>query len=174
MHDLKAKVRTIPDFPKPGIQFRDITTLLADPEGLQGTIDALAARYQTYQIDAIAGIEARGFIIGTALAYRLKKGFLLIRKPGKLPGQTIGIDYELEYGSDRLEIHDDSIARNQQILVVDDLLATGGTMEAACRLVQKAGGIVVECAFVIELSDLKGHEKLSQYSTFSLISFEGE
>ena len=174
MHDLKAKVRTIADFPKPGIQFRDITTLLADPEGLQGTIGALADRYHDYQIDAIAGIEARGFIIGAALADRLKKGFLLIRKPGKLPGRTIGIDYQLEYGSDRLEIHDDSIAKNQRILVVDDLLATGGTMEAACRLIQKAGGVVVECAFVIDLPDLKGHEKLSPYAIFSLISFEGE
>ncbi len=172
--DLKAKIRTISDFPKPGIQFRDITTLLADAEGLQRVIDTLAERYQDYQIDAIAGIEARGFTIGTALAYRLKKGFLLIRKPGKLPGATLGIDYDLEYGSDRVEIHVDSIASNHRILMVDDLLATGGTMAAACRLIEKAGGIVVECAFVIDLPDIGGRQKLSQYPTFSLVSFEGE
>ncbi|MBF0279966.1 MAG: adenine phosphoribosyltransferase [SAR324 cluster bacterium] len=174
MQDLKSKVRTIMDFPKPGIQFRDITTLLADPEGLKGTIDALADRYQNTEIDAVAGIEARGFTIGAALAYRLNTGFLMIRKPGKLPGETIGIDYELEYGSDRVEIHVDSVAKNSRILMIDDLLATGGTMEAACRLIEKAGGNVVECAFVIDLPDLGGNQKLSRYPVFSLINFEGE
>lgn len=174
MEDLKAKIRTIPDFPKPGILFRDITTLFADSEGLQTTLDGLETRYKSYEIDLIAGIEARGYVIGAALADRLQKGFILIRKPGKLPGATIGVDYELEYGTDRLEIHTDAISKNQKVLVVDDLLATGGTMEAACRLVEKAGGCVVECAFVIELPDLKGQAKLSHYATFSMVSFEGE
>ena len=140
MDALKAKVRTIPDFPKAGIQFRDITTLLSDPTGLQVTLDILERRYRDHQIDLVAGIEARGFVIGAALADRLRKGLLLIRKPQKLPGKTIGVDYELEYGKDRLEMHVDSLARGQKVLLVDDLLATGGTMNAACRLVEKAGG----------------------------------
>ncbi len=174
MESLKARVRTIADFPKPGIQFRDITTLLSDATGLRETLDILENRYRDYQIDVIAGIEARGFIIGAALADRLRKGLVLIRKPDKLPAETIGVEYELEYGKDRLEMHVDSIAAQQKVLVVDDLLATGGTMNAACRLVEKAGARVVECVFVIELPDLEGKAQLSRYPVFSLISFSGE
>ena len=174
MEALKAKVRTIPDFPKAGIQFRDITTLLSDPTGLQVTLDILERRYRGLQIDLVAGIEARGFVIGAALADRLRKGLLLIRKPQKLPGKTIGVDYELEYGKDRLEMHVDSLARGRKVLLVDDLLATGGTMNAACRLVEKAGGRVVECSFVIELPDLEGKVRLSGYPVFSVMSFAGK
>ena len=174
MEALKAKVRTIPDFPKAGIQFRDITTLLLDPSGLRMTLDILERRYREHPIDLVAGIEARGFVMGAALADRLRKGLLLIRKPEKLPGPTIGVDYELEYGKDRLEMHVDSVATGQNVLLVDDLLATGGTMEAACRLVEKAGGRVVECCFVIDLPDLEGKARLSGYPVFSLMSFAGE
>lgn len=174
MEAIKSKIRTIPDFPKPGILFRDITTLLADSEGFQETLDVLENRYKSYEFESVAGIEARGYVIGAALADRLKKGFVLIRKPGKLPGETIGVDYELEYGKDRLEVHADSFLSQQKVLVVDDLLATGGTMAAACCLIEKAGGQVVECAFVIDLPDLQGHKKLSQYPQFSIVSFLGE
>ena len=174
MEALKAKVRTIPDFPKPGIQFRDITTLLSDPSGLRMTLDILEKRYQDSKIDLVAGIEARGFIVAAALADRLQKGLVLIRKPDKLPCMTIGVDYDLEYGKDRLEMHVDSITTNQKVLLVDDLLATGGTMKAACSLVEKAGGRVVECCFVIDLPDLKGKAQLSGYSFFSVMSFAGE
>ena len=145
MESLKARVRTIADFPKPGIQFRDITTLLSDATGLRETLDILENRYRDYEIDVIAGIEARGFIIGAALADRLRKGLVLIRKPDKLPAETIGVEYELEYGKDRLEMHVDSIAAKQKVLVVDDLLATGGTMNACWPSCRKAGGRVVEC-----------------------------
>ena len=174
MEAIKSKIRTIPDFPKPGILFRDITTLMADPNGLQSTLDVLENRYQSYEFDVVAGIEARGYVIGAALADRLKKGFILIRKPGKLPAKTIGVDYALEYGKDRVEVHVDAISPHQKILMVDDLLATGGTMAAACQLIEKAGGHVVECAFVIDLPDLQGHKKLAAYPQFSIVSFEGD
>ncbi len=174
MENLKAKVRTILDFPKPGIQFRDITTLLKDAEGFQEMTNVLANRYKEYEIDIIVGVEARGFIIGSVLAFVLKKGFVPIRKPGKLPGETIGIEYELEYGTDRLEMHIDALAPGSRVLVVDDLLATGGTMEAACHLIEKAGSHVVECTFIIDLPDLGGREKLSDYPIYTMMSFEGE
>ncbi|MBF0286809.1 MAG: adenine phosphoribosyltransferase [SAR324 cluster bacterium] len=174
MEHLKAKVRTILDFPKPGIQFRDITTLLSDPEGFQEMTHVLANRYKDYDIDAIVGVEARGFIIGSVLALVLKKGFIPVRKPGKLPGETIGIEYELEYGTDRLEMHIDALPKGSRVLIVDDLLATGGTMQAACHLVEKAGSRVVECTFVIDLPDLGGREKLLDYPIYTMMSFEGE
>lgn len=174
MDHLKEKIRTIPDFPKPGIQFRDITTLLADPEGFKETIEILIDRYKNHDVDFIVGVESRGFIIGAPLATGLGKGFVPVRKPGKLPGETMGIDYELEYGTDRLEIHVGAIPQGSQVLLVDDLLATGGTMEAAGRLVQNAGGTVTECAFVVDLPDLKGRDRLKDYPVFSMISFEGE
>jgi adenine phosphoribosyltransferase len=169
--ELKDKIRAIPDFPKKGILFRDITTLLKDPEALCTTVDILAARYQTTAIDRIAGIESRGFILGAMLAYRLRKGFIPIRKPGKLPAATMAAEYELEYGTDRVEMHVDAVARGDRILLVDDLLATGGTMRAACSLVERAGGEVVECAFLIELAELKGRQRLKDDAVFSMIVY---
>jgi 5'-methylthioadenosine phosphorylase len=173
---VKSKVRTIPDFPKPGIQFRDITTLLGDKEGFQKVIEILENRYKTRKIDIIAGIESRGFLVAGALASRLNLPVALIRKPGKLPSQTIKEEYELEYGKDALEMHKDSIKPMQQVLIIDDLLATGGTMLAACNLIDRLGGSVEECAFIISLPDLKGKEKLEKEgrNVFSIVEFEGE
>jgi 5'-methylthioadenosine phosphorylase len=173
---VKSKIRTIPDFPKPGIQFRDITTLLGDKEGFQKVIEILENRYKTRKIDIIAGIESRGFLVAGALASRLNLPVALIRKPGKLPSQTIKEEYELEYGKDALEMHKDSIKPMQQVLIIDDLLATGGTMLAACNLIDRLGGSVEECAFIINLSDLKGKEKLEKEgrNVFSIVEFEGE
>ncbi|BCM26008.1 adenine phosphoribosyltransferase [Methyloradius palustris] len=169
-------IRTIPHYPKQGIQFRDITTLLKDPIGFRIAIDELAKRYSDQKIEKVAGIEARGFIIGAALAYKLGVGFVPVRKPGKLPAETIGHDYALEYGSDRIEIHTDAISQGERILLVDDLIATGGTAEAAALLIQKLGGEIVECAFVIDLPDLGGTKRLAQngLKSFSLCEFEGE
>jgi len=173
---IKSLIRTIPHYPKQGIQFRDITTLLKDPIGFRIVIDELAKQYSGKQIDKIAGVEARGFIIGSALAYKLGVGFVPIRKQGKLPAETVGHDYELEYGADRVEIHIDAIAKGEQVLLVDDLIATGGTAEAAAALVGKLGAAVVACAFVIDLPDLGGSERLRQqgYQVYSLCEFEGE
>ncbi len=171
---LKNSIRTIPDFPKPGIMFRDITTLLKNRESLKKLIDMLYEKYKDYNIDIVAGIESRGFIIAGMLADRLNTAFVPIRKPGKLPAETISESYELEYGEDRVEIHKDAITKGQKILLIDDLLATGGTALASCRLIEKLEGIVTECCFTIELPDLKGREKLSRYNVFSLIKFEGE
>ena len=173
---IKALIRTIPDFPKPGIQYRDITTLLKDPEGLRLTIEAFVSRYQGQGIQKVAGIEARGFIVGAALAYELGAGFVLVRKQGKLPGPTLGQDYQLESGSDRIELHVDAIAEGERVLVVDDLIATGGTAEAAVKLIQKAGGQVVETAFIVDLPDLGGRRRLEAmgHSVFALVEFEGD
>jgi adenine phosphoribosyltransferase len=169
--DLKEKIRSIPDFPKPGILFRDITTLLKDADAFQEVIEQLAARYAKLPIDIIAGIESRGFIFGAALAARLKKGFIPIRKPGKLPAKTYSAEYSLEYGTDRIEMHADAVQQGSRVLLIDDLLATGGTMQAACRLVEQAGGTVAECAFMIELAFLNGKEKLKGYTVFSMIVY---
>ena len=171
---LKALVRTISDFPKPGIEFRDITTLLLDRAGLAGAVDALAASV-TGPIDLVAGVEARGFAIGGALAVKLGAGLLLIRKDGKLPGTTIAEDYALEYGTDRLAMHVDAVAPGARVLVVDDLIATGGTAMAAVRLVRRAGGIVVGARFIIDLPSLGGRMALEAdgIATFSLMAFEG-
>ncbi|MBL8523637.1 MAG: adenine phosphoribosyltransferase [Betaproteobacteria bacterium] len=173
---IKSLIRTIPDFPKPGIQFRDITTLLADAEGLKLTIDLLADRYRNKGISKVAGIESRGFILGAPLAIALGAGFVPIRKPGKLPGEKIGLDYQLEYGHDRVEIHVDAIARGEKVLLVDDLIATGGTALAAASLIEQVGGALLECAFVIDLPDLGGRERLhaAGYSTYALCEFEGD
>jgi adenine phosphoribosyltransferase len=157
--DLKALVRTISDFPKPGIEFRDITTLLLDPRGLSETVVRLAALHSG-QIDLVAGIEARGFIFGSAVARELGCGLLLIRKDGKLPGATIGEDYALEYGTDRIVLHEDALVPGQRVLLIDDLIATGGTARAAVRLIRKAGGLVTAAAFVIDLPDLGGADAL--------------
>ena len=173
---IKSKIRTVPHYPKQGIQFRDITTLLKDPIGLRVTIDDLARRYAGMKIDKIAGIEARGFILGAPLAYVLGKGFVPIRKKGKLPAETIGHDYELEYGTDRIEIHTDAIEKGEKILLVDDLIATGGTAEAACKLIQKMGGEIVECCFIIDLPDIGGRKRLEKHGhkVFALCEFEGD
>lgn len=173
---IKSRIRTIADFPRAGIMFRDITSLLADPEGFALAIRQLRERYADMHIDCVAGIEARGFIIGAALALELGKGFVPIRKPGKLPGATAGQDYQLEYGSDRLEIHVDAIQAGAQVLLVDDLLATGGTALAACQLIEGLDGRIVECAFVIDLPDLRGRKRLQNagHEVFALCAFEGE
>ncbi|MBF0236944.1 MAG: adenine phosphoribosyltransferase [SAR324 cluster bacterium] len=173
MEHLKNLVRTIPDFPKPGIQFRDITTLLADPEGFRECVGILTGHYENEKIDVVAGIEARGFILGAPLALNLGTGFIPIRKPGKLPGKTIHVSYELEYGSDSLHMHEGSIKPGDRVLVVDDLLATGGTLEASCKLIEQSGGVVVGCACVIELPELGGRKRLSKYPMFTFISFGG-
>ena len=173
---IKSKIRTVPHYPKQGIQFRDITTLLKDPIGLRVTIDDLARRYADMKIDKIAGIEARGFILGAPLAYVLGKGFVPIRKKGKLPAETIGHDYELEYGTDRIEIHTDAIEKGERVLLVDDLIATGGTAEAACKLIEKMGGEIVECCFIIDLPDIGGRKRLEKHGckVFALCEFEGD
>jgi len=174
MEKIKEKIRTIPHFPKKGIMFRDITTLLKDAGGFKETIDAFVKRYQEMPVDLVVGIESRGFIIAGAIAYLLGKGFVPIRKPGKLPGETYRVEYELEYGKDAIEMHKDAIEKGANVLMVDDLLATGGTMKAACEMIEKAGGKVVECAFIVDLPDLKGKEKLKKYKVFNLVEFEGE
>jgi adenine phosphoribosyltransferase len=173
---IKSLIRTIPHYPKPGIMFRDITTLLKDPVGFRLTISELVQRYQDARIDKIAGIESRGFIIGAALACQLGKGFVPIRKQGKLPGATIGHDYELEYGADRIEMHVDAISAGEQVLLVDDLIATGGTAEAAAALIEEAGGEVVETCFVIDLPAVGGRARLEKlgYRVFALCEFDGE
>lgn len=174
--NLKSLIRTIPDYPKPGIQFRDITTLLKDAEGLRQVVKALAERYADARVDKVVGIESRGFIIAAAVAYELGLGFVPVRKQGKLPGTVLGHDYELEYGSDRVEIHSDAIEPGERILLLDDLIATGGTAEAATVLINKLGGEIVACAFIINLIDLGGDARLQKlgYPTYSLCSFEGE
>ncbi|HEY0759902.1 MAG TPA: adenine phosphoribosyltransferase [Acidisarcina sp.] len=169
---LKALVRTVPDFPKPGILFYDITTLLKDKIGFATLIDALAAHYIDKDVDLVLGIEARGFIFGPALAYRLNAGFVPVRKPRKLPAPTARVTYDLEYGSDSLEIHIDAIEPGQRVVLVDDLLATGGTMEATIRLVQQLGGHIAGLAFAIELDFLKGRDKFEEYDTFSLLHYD--
>ncbi len=169
---LKALVRTIPDFPKPGILFYDITTLLKDPKGFASLIDALAQYYIDKEIDLVLGIEARGFIFGPALAYRLNAGFVPVRKPKKLPGPTARVTYDLEYGSDTLEIHLDAIEPGQRVVLVDDLLATGGTMEATIKLVQQLGGEIAGLGFAIELDFLKGRDRFKEYDVFSLLHYD--
>jgi adenine phosphoribosyltransferase len=174
--DLKRLIRTIPDYPKPGILFRDITTLLLDPQGLRGAVDELMLPFVNSSIDLVAGIEARGFILGGAVAHELGKGFVPVRKKGKLPHKTIGQEYQLEYGIDAVEIHADAIARGQRVLLVDDLVATGGTAEAAIELVRRSGGELVAAAFIIDLPDLGGSAKLRKrgVSVHTLVSFEGQ
>ncbi len=174
--DIQSLIRTIPDYPKPGIQFRDITTLLKDAAGFKATIDALLARYQGRQITKVVGTEARGFIFGAPLAYALGVGFVPIRKKGKLPGKTTAHEYALEYGNDRIEMHDDAIDASDQVLVVDDLLATGGTAAATVMLVRGMGGHVIECAFVIDLPDLGGRAKLEKMglTVHTLCTFDGD
>lgn len=165
-------IRNIPDFPIPGVQFKDITTLLRNGDAFRSVIDELAARYADRKIDAVVGVESRGFIFSAPLAYRLGVGLVLVRKPGKLPAATYQISYDLEYGSNVLEIHRDALEPGARVLIVDDLLATGGTIEATCKLVEMAGAVVEEVAFVVELSFLQGRERLEGNApVFSLITY---
>lgn len=174
--DLKSLIRTINDYPKPGIEFRDITTLIADPDGLRGAVTSLLQPYKESGIDFVVGVEARGFVFGTAVALQAGCGFIPVRKPGKLPGKTIGENYELEYGTDRLEIHADAIKPGDRVLLVDDLIATGGTAEAAVKLIRQAGGEVVAATFVIDLPGLGGTRRLRALGTevHTLMEFEGD
>ena len=173
--DIKALIRTVPDFPRPGVQFRDITTLLKDAKSFRAVVERFGNAYREQRIDKIAGIESRGFIIGAALAFALGIGFVPIRKRGKLPAENFGQDYALEYGNDRLEMHTDGIQRGERVLVVDDLIATGGTAKAALRLIDMAGGVVVGCAFVIDLPELGGRKRLEARGIpmLALCAFEG-
>jgi adenine phosphoribosyltransferase len=174
--EIKSRIRTIPDYPKPGIMFRDITTLLNDPFGFRKVVDELVQPYAGTRIDKVAGVEARGFILGGAVAHQLCVGFVPVRKQGKLPWETIGEDYQLEYGSDRVEIHKDAIEEGTQVLLVDDLIATGGTAEATIRLIRQAGGQVAGCSFVIDLPDLGGRKRIENLGVevLTLCDFEGE
>ena len=169
---IKNKIRTIPDFPKKGIMFRDITTLLADSEGMKKVMEIFYNRYKNKKIDIVAGIESRGFIIGGILADKLGVGFVPIRKKGKLPYETISEEYSLEYGTDKVEIHKDAVKPGQNVLIIDDLIATGGTAAASANLIEKLGGRVEEIAFVIELPSLNGREKLKKWNVFSIVGFE--
>ena len=175
MTDLRELIRTIPDYPKPGIMFRDITTLLGHAEGFRETIHAFTARYADRAIDKVAGIEARGFILGGAIAHHLGAGFVPIRKRGKLPWQTVGSDYELEYGSDRVEMHRDAIHPGERVLLVDDLIATGGTAAASIDLITQVRGQLLEACFVIDLPELGGRKRIEQlgHTVFTLVAFEG-
>ncbi len=170
---VESKVRDIVDFPKKGIIFRDITTAVKDAKALQFMVDFLVQQYEDKKIDYVAGIESRGFIFGAPLAYKLNAGFILIRKPGKLPADTISQEYELEYGTDKIEMHADAVEPGKNVLVIDDLLATGGTVDAACKLLKKAGANVVGAGFIIELSDLGGRKKLEGIDVTSMIQYKG-
>jgi adenine phosphoribosyltransferase len=169
--DLKALIRDIPDFPKPGIIFRDITTLLRDPEGLRYTIDSLAEKCVDLSVDYVIGMESRGFIFGTPLACKLGAGFIPVRKPGKLPAAVHSVEYELEYGMDCLEVHQDALHPSSQVLIVDDLIATGGTAAATAKLVERAGCELTGFAFVIELAALEGRKKLPDVPVFTLVEY---
>jgi adenine phosphoribosyltransferase len=171
LNSLKRRIREVPDFPKPGILFRDITPLLADPAALALSIELIANRYRGHNIDLVIGAESRGFIFGTAVACAISAGFVPVRKPGKLPSTKVACDYDLEYGKDALEMHDDAIVRGQRVILIDDLLATGGTLKACAEMVEKLGGEIVGITVLIELLGLKGREKLSPYPVHSVIQY---
>ncbi|MBI1210785.1 MAG: adenine phosphoribosyltransferase [Alphaproteobacteria bacterium] len=173
--DIKSVIRTIPDYPKPGIMFRDVTTLLGNARAFRTTVDLLVQPYAGTRIDKVAGIEARGFILAGAVAHQLSVGFVPVRKKGKLPWKTIGQSYDLEYGTDTVEIHADAVGKGENVLIVDDLIATGGTAEAAIKLVEKAGGNVVGCSFIIDLPELGGRARLEKLGkkVLTLVHFEG-
>lgn len=173
MKNIEEYVRNIPDFPEKGIIFRDITTVLGDAEGFQLAIDSYQEILKDVEFDVVAGLESRGFMFGTPVAYNMKKAFVPIRKKGKLPCETIGEEYSLEYGTAEIEIHVDAIQKGQKVVIIDDLIATGGTVEAAIKLVERLGGEVVACVFLIELEGLNGREKLTGYRVDSIISYEG-
>ena len=172
--ELKDIIRDVKDFPKPGIVFKDITPLLANPQLFAYAVDRLAAFTRQNESDVVLAAEARGYLFGAAVAYKLGLPLVIVRKPGKLPHKTVSHTYELEYGTDTLEIHEDAIRKGQRVMLVDDLLATGGTIEACAKLVEKSGGVVAGCAFVIELSFLKGRQKIEEYEVFSIIDYESE
>lgn len=172
--NLAEKIRTVPNWPIEGVMFRDITTLLQEPDVFRASVDRFYDRYKDMTIDKIVGIDARGFIHGAVLAYKLNVGFIPVRKKGKLPYNCISAEYSLEYGTDTVEMHEDGIKKGEKVLIVDDLIATGGTVSAAVQLVEALGGEVVECAFIVELPDLKGREKISKYNIFALTEFEGD
>ena len=174
MSDVEKYIKSIPDFPQPGIIFRDVTSVIEDPKGLQIAIDDMSAMLDGVDYDVIAGAESRGFIFGAPIAYKNGKGFVLVRKKGKLPRETVDMSYDLEYGGATIEMHKDSIKPGQKVVLVDDLIATGGTIEAAAKLVEKLGGVVVKMIFLIELTDLKGRERLSKYDIDSLVKCDGE
>lgn len=171
VEELKNSIRSIPDFPKKGILFRDITTLLKDAQKFKQAVEVIATKYKEKRIDKVAAVEARGFILGGAIAYKLDAGFIPIRKKGKLPSQVYKVSYQLEYGEDSLEIHRDAIKPEDKVLIVDDLLATGGTAKAACQLIENSGAEIIGIEFLIELTDLKGIEKLKGYPINSIIKF---
>lgn len=173
--DIKSVIRTIPDYPKPGIMFRDVTTLFGNARAFRTTVDQLVQPYAGTRIDKVVGIEARGFILAGAVAHQLSVGFVPVRKKGKLPWRTISQTYELEYGTDTVEIHEDAVARGENVLLVDDLIATGGTAEAAIKLIEKVGAQVVGCSFIIDLPELKGRARLEKLGkkVLSLVEFEG-
>ncbi len=172
--DLKSHIRNVKDFPKPGIMFRDITTLLKNPEAFNYTLAQLLEFAKAKKINKVVGIESRGFIFGSLLAHKLNCGFIPVRKPGKLPAEKVSISYSLEYGEDTLEIHKDAIQKGDRVLVHDDLLATGGTMNAVCQLIEKLGGEIVQVSFIVELSFLNGREKLNSYDVRSIVNYENE
>ncbi len=171
MDDIKKAIRDVPDFPKKGILFRDITTLLKNAKAFHKAVDYIAHRYIDEEIKYIVGIEARGFVLGSALAYKLTKGIVLVRKPGKLPSDTIKVTYDLEYGQDSLEIHKDAVQKGDRVVICDDVLATGGTVKATIELLEKLGANIVECVFLAELSALGGRERLKGYNIYSLLQY---
>lgn len=174
MIDIRKLIRIVPDFPKPGIGFFDITTLLKDKQGFQEVIDTFANHFKDFDFDKISGVEARGFVFASALAYKMNKGLILIRKPGKLPAETFSQEYELEYGADAVEMHKDAVEPSEKIVVIDDLIATGGTVKAACKLIENAGGEVAGIGFMIELCFLKGIDKLKKYNIYSMLKIEDD
>ena len=174
MSEVEKYIKSIPDFPQPGIIFRDVTSVTEDPEGMKLAIDEMDKLLEGVDYDVIAGAESRGFISGAPLAYKNGKGLVLVRKKGKLPRETVEMSYDLEYGQATIEIHKDSIKPGEKVVLVDDLIATGGTIEAAAKLIESLGGIVVKMVFLIELTDLKGRERLSKYDVASVVQFEGE
>lgn len=174
MSEVEKYIKSIPDFPQPGIIFRDVTSVTEDPEGMKLAIDEMDKLLEGVDYDVIAGAESRGFIFGAPLAYKNDKGLVLVRKKGKLPRETVEMSYDLEYGQATIEIHKDSIKPGEKVVLVDDLIATGGTIEAAAKLIESLGGIVVKMVFLIELTDLKGRERLSKYDVASVVQFEGE
>lgn len=172
--DLRETIRTVPNWPIEGVMFRDLTTLMQDPAAFRASCDILYERYKNMDIDKIVGIDARGFVFGAVLAYKMNVGFVPVRKKGKLPYKTITEEYTLEYGSAVVEMHQDAIKKGEKVLIVDDLIATGGTIAAAVNLVEKLGGKVIECAFIVELPDLRGREKIQKYKVFAVTEFEGD
>jgi len=174
MDAIKNSIRTVPHWPIEGVMFRDITTLMKDPEAFKATCDQFYERYKDMAIDKVVGIDARGFVFGAVLAYRLNVGFVPIRKKGKLPPRTISQDYSLEYGTASVEISEKAIDSGERVLIVDDLIATGGTISAAIKLVERLGGQVIECAFIVELPDLNGRKLIEDYKIYTMVSFEGE